>query len=116
VAELLAALRLPHACCRAGAALVFGASLLGAGRLPAAPLTFSTALPVAKGEFVFREQLVLKQSGCDPSGARRDATGRGAVSVLGYGASRRVALFGALPYFDKDLDLSVGGRVSSDGR
>ncbi len=50
----------------------------------AAPLTSNTALPVAEGEFVFREQIVLDQSGDDPSGAERDRTAWSAVSVLGY--------------------------------
>ena len=34
-----------------------------AGVAVSAPITFNTALPVGKGEFVFREQFVLDQSG-----------------------------------------------------
>ena len=35
----------------------------------AAPITFNTALPVAEGEFVFREQLRWLRSSDDPSEA-----------------------------------------------
>ena len=42
-------------------------SLLICGHTLAALITFNTALPVAKGEFVMREQIVVNQSGTDPS-------------------------------------------------
>ena len=74
-----------------------------------APITFNTALPVAKGEFVFREQFVVSQSGEDPSGADRDRTALAAISVLGYGVSGKLALFGVLPYVDKELDVTAAG-------
>ena len=76
---------------------------------PAAPQTFNTALPVAQGEFVFREQFVLDQSGDDPSGANRDRTAWALVSVLGYGATPDLALFGIVPYVDKSLEATQGG-------
>ena len=67
----------------------------------AAPLTFNTTLPVGQGEFVFREQFVLDQSGDNPSAADRDRTAWASVSTLGYGITRDLALFGVLPYADK---------------
>ena len=76
----------------------------------AAPITFNTALPVAKGEFVAREQLVVNQSGDDPSGTKRDRTEVASVTALGYGITGRLALFGVLPYRDIDLDMSSGGQ------
>lgn len=81
----------------------------------AAPQTFNTALPVAMGEFVFREQFFLDQSGDDPSGADRDRTAWALVSVLGYGATAELALFGIVPYVDKSLKAAQGGtrRVRS---
>jgi hypothetical protein len=75
----------------------------------AAPESFNTALPVAEGEFVFREQFILDQSGDDPSGADRDRTAWVLVSVLGYGATSDLALFGVVPYVDKSLDITQGG-------
>jgi hypothetical protein len=76
----------------------------------AAPITFNTALPVAKGEFVARELAIVMQSGDDPSGMDRDHRSRSSVSVLGYGVSGRLALFGMLPYVENRLDLTVAGQ------
>ena len=86
--------------------------LLGAGSLPAwsAPMTFNTALPVAEGDFVTRIQGIRRQSGDDPSPADRDLTVNALVTVLGYGATSKLALFGVLPYLDKELRLTSGGQ------
>ena len=81
----------------------------GAGPVQAAPLSFNTALPVGQGEFVFREQFVLDQSGDDPSTAERDRTAWALVSVLGYGATADLALFAVIPYVDKNLKVTQGG-------
>ena len=75
----------------------------------AAPISFNTALPVAKGEFVFREQFVLDQSGDDPSSADRDRTAWSLDSVLGYGATRNLAVFGVIPYVGKSVDVTMNG-------
>ena len=80
-----------------------------------APQTFNTALPVGTGEFVFRGQFVLDQSGDDPSGADRDRTAWALVSVLGYGITRDIAVFGALPTVDKSLNVNVGASRRSRG-
>ncbi len=69
----------------------------------AAPITFNTALPVGKSEFVNREQLVLTRAGKDPSGAGREVEGTALVSVLAYGIEGNLTLFGILPYVDKVL-------------
>lgn len=82
---------------------------LAAIAIHAAPITFNTALPVGKGEFVLREQVIISQSGDDPGGTNRDAAGRALVSVLGYGINGRLAVFGALPMVDKELDVTAGG-------
>lgn len=80
------------------------------GASGAAPQSFNTALPVAQGEFVFREQFVLEQSSDDPSGAERDRTAWALVSLLGYGATPDLALFAVAPYVDKDLELTQDGE------
>lgn len=83
----------------------------------AAPQTFNTALPVAKGEFIFREQAVTDQSGDDPSGAGRDRTALAAISVFGFGVNSDLALFGVVPYVDKRLELTEnGGRRARSAR
>lgn len=88
---------------------VVALSLLWAVDSVGAPMTFNTALPVAEGEFVFREQVVLDQSGDDPSGADRDHMAWSAVSVLGYGVNSDLSLFTAVPYVDKRLELIDSG-------
>jgi len=75
-----------------------------------APITFNTALPVAKNEFIFRQQFVVNQSGHDASESNRDRTAWSAISVLGYGVSSKIALFGVLPYVNKSLDITVYGQ------
>jgi len=75
----------------------------------AAPQTFNNALPVAEGEFVFREQFIYRKAGDDPGPADRDLTVRGALSVLGYGVTSNFAVFGVLPYLDKELKVTAPG-------
>jgi len=75
----------------------------------AAPITFNTALPVASGEFIFREQFVLDQSGHDPSALSRDRLAIAAVSVLGYGITSKLALFGVVPYVNTRLKVTTNG-------
>ncbi len=81
--------------------------------IKAAPQTFNTALPVAKDEFVFREQLFDRQVEDQLSAADKDLHLRGSISVLGSGITRNWAVFGVLPYVDKTLKLTTpNGRVS----
>ena len=87
-----------------------------AGTAVAAPQTFNTALPVAEGEFIFREQFVYRQATDDPSPSNRELEVLGGISVLGYGVNRDLAVFGVLPYLDKELDVTTpdGQRVTRD--
>lgn len=89
-----------------------------AAPVQAAPETFNTALPVAKGDFVFREQFVYQRASGDPSPADREVEVLGGISVLGYGATSDLALFGALPYIDKRLELTdtSGQRIARSTR
>ncbi len=98
----------------AGVSTAFAAFGL-AGTAWSAPITFNTALPVAEGEFVIREQFVLNQSGDDPSGADRDRTAWSVVSALGYGIYSDLAIFGVVPYVAKELELTTGGARRSRG-
>jgi hypothetical protein len=90
--------------------LLLTASMSWATRVDAAPITFNTALPVAEGEFIARAQLIVNQSGDDPSGAERDRRATAFLSVLGYGVNSKLAVFGALPYRDNELKVTVGGQ------
>ncbi len=77
----------------------------------AAPISFNSALPVARDEFVWRQQARWQHA----DDANREARGTAAISVLGYGINPRLALFAALPYTDKSLTMTTpGGRVRRD--
>lgn len=75
----------------------------------AAPVTTNTALPVAKGGYVFREQAIFNQSGDDPGGGDRKHNVTSSVSVLGYGVTPDLAIFGAVPVAYKKLKLTTPG-------
>ncbi|MCG8612544.1 MAG: transporter [Pseudomonadales bacterium] len=76
-----------------------------------APITFNTALPVAEGEFVFRQQLRWLGSGDDPSGLDREMEAFAAISVLGYGVNSKLTLFCVQPWTDKSLELTADGSA-----
>jgi hypothetical protein len=100
-----------------GSALALVAMVIS-GEAYAAPETFNTALPVAKGEFIFREQFLYRKASDDPSAAERDLEVLGGISVLGYGATGDLALFGILPILDKRLELTdtSGQRIARSTR
>ncbi|GGX86466.1 hypothetical protein GCM10007160_12210 [Litchfieldella qijiaojingensis] len=92
--------------------------MVASGLTQAAPQTFNTALPVAEGNVVLREQFLYRKADDDPSPARRDLRVNGAITVLGYGLTSDLALFGALPYLDKEFDLDGPGgqRIERSSR
>lgn len=84
--------------------------LFCAGQVAAAPITFNTALPVASEQFIIREQFVLDQSGHDPSALSRDRLAISVVSVLGYGITSKLAVFGVVPYVNTRLKVTTNGN------
>lgn len=82
-----------------------------AAQAHAAPQTFNTALPLAEGEFVLREQLLHREAG----GSLSDLEVSGFVSVLGAGITNDLAVFGVLPYLDKKFELAGGPTRGSEG-
>jgi hypothetical protein len=95
---------------RLGMTLLFISAVAWNAQTDAAPITFNTALPVAEGEFIAREQFIVSQSGDDPGDADRDRTAKAALSVLGYGVNSKLAVFGVLPYRDNELKVTIGGQ------
>lgn len=95
----------------------FGSCLIGLGGLSstalAAPITFNTALPVAEGEFVLREQFFFIKSSDDPSPAEQDLEVIGGLSVLAYGITSDLALFGLLPVLDKSRPRGTARRPNA---
>jgi len=77
----------------------------------AAPQTFNTALPVAEGEFVLRQQFFIKKADNDPGLTNRDVNVVGSVSVLGYGIKNDLSIFGVVPLLDKTLEVTPLGGV-----
>jgi len=76
----------------------------------AAPLTFNTALPVGKNEFIIREQLVINKSSDDPSGMGKDRTAWSVVSTLVYGVTPAFTLFATVPYTNRRLKSNINTR------
>ena len=89
--------------------IVLGLGMMTAEYVHAAPISTNTALPVAKGEYVFREQGVLNQSGDDASEADRESSVVSSVTVVGYGVSPELAVFGVMPLVKKKLQLTTPG-------
>jgi len=78
--------------------LVGSLLLMGGTMAQAAPNTFNTALPVAQGQSIWRKQLVLRERS-DDGPMDREVSIQALGSVLGYGVTSRLAVFGVVPYF-----------------
>ncbi len=88
-------------------------SLFKCTLLHAAPITFNTALPVGKGEIVWRQQLITSQARSDNGSARRRKTNL--VSTLAYGITPDLTVFASTGLTDKSLISSSGLRRSNFG-
>ena len=81
----------------------------------AAPITFNTALPVAKDEFMLRQQFIAIESGDDPSTVNRNRSEIASITTLAYGVNNKLAVFGVVPYRDIEMKLDMGSqRVRRD--
>ncbi|HVC36854.1 MAG TPA: transporter [Gammaproteobacteria bacterium] len=90
-----------------------GASVFLFRNAVASPITFNTALPVSQNEFLFQETL-LDRALDDGTAVvpGMEVTARGGVSILAYGVTGKLTLFGMLPYLDKTLDVTtLMGRI-----
>ena len=83
---------------------------LRSGSPYAAPITFNTALPVSQGEFIFRELLIVGKASDDPSDLGRKMTVVTANSVLVYGVTPDLAVFGVLPLTYRELETPADRR------
>ncbi len=86
---------LPRKISRAGLTLLALFWIPQAAR--AGPITFNTALPVAKRTGVFRVQYVLFRAGGDATSLDRSVTVQAVPSVLAVGPTARVTLFAIFP-------------------
>ena len=103
-------------CGTAGRVGVFVAFVLPASVVTAGPITFPAALTVTEGEAILRVQGRLIRSTDDPGPTDRELTVRAFPTVLVYGASQKLTLFGVFPYLDKQLELTTaeGRRTRGD--
>ena len=90
---------------------VFGAPSSGAS---AAPITFNTALPVSQEEIIFRELITIGKATDDVGGLGRNLTVVTVNTVIAYGVTPDLAIFGSLPVTFKTLKTRAGTR-DADG-
>ena len=87
--------------------------LASAGPL-AAPITFNTALPVSQEEFIFRELAMVGKASDNGGGLGREMTVVTVNSVIAYGVTPDLALFGIVPVTFRELETPAGIR-QADG-
>ena len=63
----------------------------------AAPIATNTALPLSADEIIIREQFVMTRSSDRIAGTRREVDRFESRTLLGYGATSKLAIFGVLP-------------------
>lgn len=90
---------------------LLGACVLTVAPVHAAPITFNTGLPVSVGHWVGRAQAVYGEAGS----AGNEIEEVRSITVLGYGATPDLALFGVIPWVSRDLDLAAGGSREASG-
>ena len=87
--------------------------ILISGSSWAAPIASNTALPLSADEIIIREQFVLTHSSDYISGTRREVDRFESRTVLGYGATSKLALFGVLPIVNVNREFGDEiGRAS----
>lgn len=87
--------------------LAVGVLAVAAGPGFAASITFNTALPVTKGQGIVRVQSRVLEFSDDSGPLDRDLTVRVLPVVGVWGVTEKMALFGIVPIFDKDLRVTT---------
>lgn len=97
------------------AVFILAAMAIEAAPAMAAPITFNTALPVAKGEGIFRVQSRYIRSTDDPGDLDRELTVWAFPLVGVYGITGNLAVFGIVPVLDKNLEVNTSGGRTNRG-
>jgi len=94
-------------------ALAVAASVQASSPLPAAPITFNTALPVTEGEGIFRIQ-AQRFAFAEEAGSDLEVDALPMVAVWGF--TPRLTLFAIVPVLDKELTVETpaGGVARGD--
>lgn len=96
-----------------GITVIFG--LVAAAHADAGPITFLTALPVAKSQAVVRGQYLLIRASGDPTPANQDLTVNAFPFAVAVGVTPKLALFGVVPFVNKSVDINTPlGRRTLD--
>ena len=70
-----------------------------------APIATNTALPLSTDEFIVRQQFVMTRSSDRITGTRRSVDRFESRTVLGYGFTSKLAVFGVLPLVNVNSEL-----------
>lgn len=84
--------------------LMIGGSL---SHVFAGPITFNTALPVSKGQGIFRVQSKYIRSTGDPGPMNRELEVWSFPVIGVYGLTEKLALFGVAPFLSKSLEITT---------
>lgn len=77
----------------------------------AAPITFNTALPLSAKEWVARELLIYRQN----ENSAVDVDAFTALSVLGYGITQDISVFGVIPFTNKERKVTGAPSLDNSG-
>jgi len=83
-----------------------------------APITFNTALPISRGEFIVRQQFIIKKLSQDtnsPSSLDLKLEETKLVSTIVYGVTPDLTLFATLPLVNRELKNTNQGRRETKG-
>lgn len=99
--------------CRRGVSILLSfACLTFAAASWTAPIATNTALPLSADEIIVRQQLVTTHSSDRIAGSRRRVDRFESRTVVGYGRTSKLALFGVLPIVN--VDRKFGGVSTSE--
>lgn len=90
--------------------LAFSIPILSVAPVLAAPITFNTALPVSEDEVLVAGQLLYRET---EDAAGQEQSTAALVSVIGYGVTPELTLFGVVPYSRHSLNTATGDRHAS---
>lgn len=86
-------------------------SVILSSGVQAAPITFNTALPVSRNEIILRGQFIYSHA----SDKDRDREILTLLSVMAYGITPDLAVFGVLPLTKRKLDVEGGADREAEG-
>ena len=92
---------------RQGVATIFLGLCFTASVSWAAPIATNTALPLSADEIIVRQQFVVTRSSDQITGVSRSVDRFESRTVLGYGFSSKLALFGVLPLVDVSTEIGA---------